>query len=104
MSTSAPRSVAQYLEQLRREMAHDDPAVLQDALYDAEEYLRAEVAQHPDMSEADVLEAIATTYGAPVEVAAAYRTTEAKVSAALTTPPPRPAGPVRPPGRPVTIG
>jgi uncharacterized membrane protein len=89
MSTHAPRSVAQYLEQLRHEMAQDDPALLQDALYDAEEYLRAEVAQHPDVSEADVLEAIASTYGAPAEVAAAYRTTEAQVTAALATPPPR---------------
>jgi uncharacterized membrane protein len=89
MSTSAPRSVAQYLDQLRREMAGDDPALLQDALYDAEEYLRAVVAQNPDRSEADVLEAIAITYGAPAEVAAAYRTTEAQVSAALATPPPR---------------
>ena len=89
MTTSAPRSVAQYLDQLRREMAQDDPALLQDALYDAEEYLRAEVAQHPDSSEADVLEAIASTYGAPGEVAAAYRTTEAQVTAALATPPPR---------------
>ena len=52
-------------------------------MYDAEEYLRAEVASHPDKSEADVLELIASTYGAPDEVAAAYRDTEAKVTAAL---------------------
>jgi hypothetical protein len=58
-------------------------------LYDAEEYLRAEVAAHPDKSEADVLELIASTYGAPEEVAAAYRDTETKVKAALRTPPPR---------------
>jgi hypothetical protein len=36
-----------------------------------------------------VLELIATTYGAPEEVAAAYRDTEVKVKAALRTPPPR---------------
>jgi hypothetical protein len=37
-----------------------------------------------------VLEHIASTYGAPEEVAAAYRSTEAKVTAALRTPPPPP--------------
>jgi len=60
-----------------------DPALIQDALYDAEEYLRAECASHPEKSEADVLELIASTYGAPEEVATAYRDTEAKVNAAL---------------------
>jgi len=90
MTRSAPRSVAQYLEQLRAALAGEDPALQQDALYDAEEYLRAEIAQHPDKSEADVLELIASTYGAPEEVAVAYRTTEATVKAALA-PPPRPA-------------
>jgi hypothetical protein len=40
-------------------------------------------------TEADVLELIASTYGAPEEVAAAYRDTEVKVKAALRTPPPR---------------
>src|SRR2546429_266915 len=39
---------------------------------------RAEVAAHPDKSEADVLELIASTYGAPDKVAAAYRDTEVK--------------------------
>ena len=61
MSRSAPRSVEQYLEQLKAALAGEDPALQQDALYDAEEYLRAEVAQHPGKSEADVLELIAST-------------------------------------------
>ncbi len=91
---TAPRSIDQYLRQLREALAGQDPALLQDALYDAEEYLRAEVAtaqqQTPASSEADVLERIASTYGAPEEVAAAYRTTELKVTAALRTPPPPP--------------
>lgn len=90
MTRSAPRSVSQYLEQLEAALAGEDPALQQDALYDAEEYLRAEVAQHPNKSEADVLEIIASTYGAPEEVADAYRTTEATVRTAL-------APPVRPP-------
>lgn len=86
MNRSAPRSIDQYLRQLREELAGEDPALIQDALYDAEEYLRAEVAAHPEKSEADILEIIASTYGAPDEVAAAYRDTEIKVKAAMTTP------------------
>jgi Putative sensor len=79
----APRSIDEYLKQLREALQGADPALVQDALYDAEEYLRAECASHPEKSEADVLELIASTYGAPDEVAAAYRDTEAKVNAAL---------------------
>ena len=47
MNRSAPRSIDQYLRQLREELAGADSALIQDALYDAEEYLRAEVAAHP---------------------------------------------------------
>jgi hypothetical protein len=86
MTRSAPRSLDQYLQQLREELAGEDAALIQDALYDAEEYLRAEIAAHPEKSESDVLELIASTYGAPDEVAAAYRDTEVKVKAALKTP------------------
>jgi uncharacterized membrane protein len=86
MNRSAPRSIDQYLRQLREELAGSDSALIQDALYDSEEYLRAEVAAHPDKSESDVLELIASTYGAPDEVASAYRDTEVKVKAAMATP------------------
>jgi len=89
MSANAPRSIDEYLRQLRAALAGEDAALIQDALYDAEEYLRAEVAAHADKSEADVLELIASTYGAPEEVAAAYRDTEVKVKAALKTPAPQ---------------
>jgi uncharacterized membrane protein len=89
--SAAPRSIDEYLKQLRAALEGEDPALIQDALYDAEEYLRAEVAAHPGKTEADVLELIASTYGAPDEVATAYRDTEVKVKAALRTPPPRQA-------------
>ena len=91
MTRPAPRSIDQYLSQLRETLRGEDPALVQDALYDAEEYLRAEVGQHPGKSEADVLELIASTYGAPDEVAEAYRTTEKTVRAATrpVAPPPR---------------
>lgn len=87
MTDNAPRSIEDYLRQLRAALANQDPALIQDALYDAEEYLRAELAAHAGKSEADVLELIASTYGAPEEVAAAYRDTEIKVAAALRAPP-----------------
>ncbi len=38
---TAPRSIDQYLAALREALAGEDPALIQDALYDAEEYLRA---------------------------------------------------------------
>jgi hypothetical protein len=95
MTPAAPRSIDAYLKQLRAALADQDPALIQDAAYDAEEYLRAEIAAHPDKSEADVLELIASTYGAPEEVAAAYRETEARVNAAMQ-PAARPA--TQPPG------
>ena len=44
MSANAPRSIDEYLRQLRSALAGEDAALIQDALYDAEEYLRAEVA------------------------------------------------------------
>jgi uncharacterized membrane protein len=80
-----------YLLALRAALAGADPALIQDALYDAEEHLRAEAAAHPERSEAELLEHIARTYGTPDEVAAAYRDTDAKVTAALKPPVPRAA-------------
>lgn len=84
---TAPRSIEQYLAALRAALAGEDPALVQDALYDAEEYLRAEVTANPGRNEADTLELISSTYGAPDEVAGAYRTTEKQVRTALAPPP-----------------
>jgi len=94
MNRSAPRSIDQYLRQLREQLAGADSALIQDALYDAEEYLRAEVAAHPDKSESDVLELIASTYGAPDEVASAYRDAEIKVKTAMASPRREPSTPL----------
>ena len=87
---STPTTIAQYLEQLQAELKDADPALLQDALYDAEEYLRSELAENPDEGEAAMLARVATSYGAPAEVAGIYRTTEVRVTEALRTPPPPP--------------
>ena len=89
---TTPQTIKEYLAQLRTALAGADPAMIQDALYDAEEHLRSELAENPGMSEAELLAKIATTYGAPDEVADIYRTTEKTVARALRTPPPRPRG------------
>ena len=90
---SSPRTLAnnipEYLDQLRRSLAGADPALIQDALYDAEDYLRSELAENPGKSEAEVIAAVASSYGAPDEVADIYRETEARVETALRAPPPR---------------
>ena len=85
-----PHTIPEYLAQLREALRGADPALVQDALYDAEEYLRSELAERPGESEADVIASVAGSYGAPDEVAEIYRDTEVKVARALRTPPPRP--------------
>jgi len=87
MSKPTPRSIAEYLEQLRAALGNADPALLQDAQYDAEEYLRSEMAEHPEWDEATMLAHVATRYGAPEEVAEIYREQETKVENALRAPP-----------------
>lgn len=89
--TMLPTTIPAYLDQLRAALAGSDPALVQDALYDAEEYLRAELAENPGRSEADVIAAVAGSYGAPAEVADIYRDTEVRVQTALRAPaaPPR---------------
>jgi uncharacterized membrane protein len=89
-ATVLPTTIPDYLEQLRRSLAGADPALVQDALYDAEEYLRSELSENPGRSEAEVIAAVAGSYGAPDEVADIYRDTEVKVQSALRTPPSRP--------------
>ena len=44
MTRSAPRSIDQYLRAWREELAGENAALIQRALYDAEEYLCPEVA------------------------------------------------------------
>jgi hypothetical protein len=91
-----------YLSELRAELAGADPALVQDALYDAEEYLRAELAlqqegrpgdpQDPDAALAAVIE----RYGTPREVAAAYVSAE-RGAVALAAPVAQGAGVVSQP-------
>ena len=87
-SMPMPRSIPEYLDQLRAALAGSDPALVQDALYDAEEYLRSEMSENPGKSEAEVIASVAGSYGAPFEVAEIYRDTEARVQVAITPPKP----------------
>ena len=90
MTASTPRTIEEYLAQLRAALRGADPALLQDALYDAEDHLRSEFAENPGVSEADLLARIANSYGAPREVAAIYVDKEQQVQEALQAPPPPP--------------
>ena len=90
MNADLPTSIPAYLERLRRSLDGCDPALAQDALYDAEDYLRSELAANPHKSEAEVIAAVAGSYGAPDEVADIYRDTETRVQTALRPPAPRP--------------
>lgn len=92
MTAATPKTIPEYLEQLRAALRNADPALVQDALYDAEEYLRSELAANPGTDEASLLASIAGSYGDPAEVAAIYRDTEVQVAQALRTPPPPPRG------------
>jgi hypothetical protein len=104
-----PTTIPEYLEQLRAALAGADPAMIQDALYDAEEYLRSELAEQAGKTEAEVIAGVAGSYGAPEEVAEIYRETEVTVNRALRAPGMRitpatvaaaaaaPAGPASPP-------
>jgi hypothetical protein len=77
------KSVEEYLRQLKKEMAGCDRATIQDALSDAEEYLRNTLETRPDLAEADALPPIIKKYGAPDEIAAAYREIESRVPTTL---------------------
>ncbi|GAB3039941.1 sensor domain-containing protein [Oleiagrimonas citrea] len=91
MNAPVPRTIAEYLKQLRAALRGADPAMIQDALYDAEEHLRAELAERGDGDEVAMLAEVVGSYGAPEEVAEIYRDQEVTVQRALRTPrtPPR---------------
>lgn len=90
MNHPIPATIREYLDQLRSELRDADSAMVQDALYDAEEHLRAELAEHPELAESAVLAKIVTSYGAADEVAEIYRVREGEVETALRPPSRRP--------------
>jgi hypothetical protein len=75
-------SIESYLDQLKKELAGADRAIVQDALSDAEEYLRTALESQADPESGATLDAVVEAYGTPAEVAAAYRENEAFISRA----------------------
>jgi len=79
-----------YLSQLKRELTGCDRATIQDALSDAEEYLRtalnSAISNDSTISEMDALSQIIEKYGTPDEVASAYREIEQRLPPALAQP------------------
>ena len=76
-----------YLRQLKAEMKDCDRATVQDALSDAEEYLRNALdnlkANKPGVPEANAFSSVVEEYGTPAEIADAYRKIEARTSPSL---------------------
>ncbi|MFC1993378.1 sensor domain-containing protein [Chloroflexota bacterium] len=84
------QSIDDYLSQLKKELSGCDRATIQDALSDAEEYLRTAlnsvISNDVTISEADALSQIIEKYGMPEEVATAYREIEHRITPALAKP------------------
>jgi uncharacterized membrane protein len=74
------KSIEEYLELLKTELKDTDSATTQDALADAEEHLRAALAnlreKQPELSEGEALDQVIEQYGAPDEIASAYKEVE----------------------------
>ncbi len=89
-------TVQEYFDRLAAAFAGTDPAVAQDATYDAQEFLAGErealaaEGADPD-SESDLVGRLLRRFGEPAEIVESYRATEAQVAAALAQPRSRPA-------------
>jgi uncharacterized membrane protein len=80
-------SIEQYLAELKTELSGSDRATVQDALSDAEEYLRtaldSALKTEARDSEAELLASIIEKYGSPAEIAAAYKEIESRTPPAF---------------------
>ena len=81
-------SIEEYLEQLKTDLQGSDAATIQDALSDAEEHLRAALANlresRPEISEQEALTQVIEHYGSPSETASAYAEVERRTVPQLT--------------------
>ena len=81
-------SIDGYLRQLKEELKNCDRATVQDALSDAEEYLRNALENlrenRPEIPEEGAFSSVVEEYGTPAEIADAYRKVEARTSPSLT--------------------
>jgi hypothetical protein len=82
-------SINGYLRQLKEEMKNCDRATVQDALSDAEEYLRNALENLREnksgVPEESAFSSVVEEYGTPAEIAEAYRKVEARTSPSLST-------------------
>ncbi len=78
------KSIADYLEELNRKLKGCDPALVQDALSDAEEHLQSAIQgiekEGDDGKEPRRMSDIFEQYGSPEEVASAYREMEVRLA------------------------
>lgn len=83
------KNVDGYLEKLREELQGCDRALVQDALADAEEHLRtaleSDIREKTGVAESELLLPIIEKYGAPEEIASAYREIENWIPPALAS-------------------
>ncbi len=81
------KNIAEYLEELKKELQGCDPALLQDALSDAEGHLRMALEEalsnKSNVSEAEAISPVIEKYGHPEEIASAYRAIESRISPSL---------------------
>ncbi len=84
------KKIDDYLDKLKRELKGSDPALIQDALSDAEEHFRTaleeSVENTPGISEEEALKPLIERYGTPSEVASAYKEIESRVRPTLARP------------------
>jgi uncharacterized membrane protein len=83
-------NIDEYLDLLKKNLVGCDSATVQDALSDAEEYLRngLETARmyNPNVDETDALTPIIDEFGSPEEFAAEYKNIEARVRPTFASP------------------
>jgi hypothetical protein len=81
------KEIEEYLSQLKKELGGSDPALIQDAVSDTEDHLRAALEETnkeaPGLSETEALQILLEKYGTPSEVASAYKRIEAHVLSTL---------------------
>ena len=91
-------SVEEYLDLLKAELQGSDIATVQDALADAEEHLRAALANirevQPEISEEEALDQVIEQYGSPSETASAYMEVERRTVSQLIRETPKSASPI----------
>lgn len=80
-------SIESYLKALKSALHGADPALVQDALWDAEAHLGSGLAalkaEHPERPDSEALASLLAAFGTPEEVAEAYIEREAVVAQAL---------------------